>query len=482
MTRAALYARFSSDLQDARSITDQMALCRAKAATEGWDISGEYSDAAISGAALHNRPGLLDLVMAAKAKAFDVVITESLDRLSRDLEDIAGLHKRLSFWGVRIVTLADGEVNKLHVGVKGLISSIFLDDLAQKTRRGHIGRLNAGRIPGGKLYGYDVVKGGEMGLRSVNAVEADIVRRIFAEYVSGRSPRAIVRDLNLENVPAPLGGQWNASTVTGHPQRQNGIIQSRLYIGEVVYNRERMIKDPATGKRVHTVNPESQWLKHSLPELAIVDRDIFDRAQEMRTCSSQKHLTHRRRPKHLLSGKVVCGCCGHQMIVVREDRLGCSGRINKAICDNNRTIRLNTIQERVLDALKEHLLHPDLVAVAVETYRHERERLAAEHAKAARNSEKELTAVEGRIRRILAAIEDGGSLGPLTQRLADLEHEKNEILARVPAPIADKVLALHPRPCTPMRRGTTGRRSKISRRPLPKAIVQARKHCNWCAN
>ena len=55
---------------------------------------------------------------------------------SRDLEDIAGLHKRLAYWGVKIVTLADGEVGKLHVGLKGIIASIYLDDLAQKTRRG----------------------------------------------------------------------------------------------------------------------------------------------------------------------------------------------------------------------------------------------------------------------------------------------------------------------------------------------------------
>lgn len=444
MTRAAIYARFSSDLQDARSIVDQTSLCRVRAASEGWEVAAEYSDAAISGAALHNRPGLLDLLMAAKSKSFEIVLTESLDRLSRDLEDIAGLHKRLSFWGVRIVTLADGEVNKLHVGLKGLISSIFLDDLAQKTRRGHIGRLNAGRLPGGKLFGYDVVKGDDKGLRTINPAEAEIVRRIFREYVTGASPRAIVKGLNREGVQAPRGGLWNASTITGHPQRQNGIIQSRLYVGEVVYNRERMVKDPATGKRVHTVNPPSAWLTHLLPELAIVDRDTFDRAQELRQATGGKHLTHRRRPKHLLSGKVRCGCCGHQMIVVREDRLGCSGRINKAVCDNAKTIRLGKIQERVLDALKVHLLRPDLIAAAIEFYRQERERLASERAKAARAAERDLSAVEGKIRRIVAAIEDGGQIETLTKRLADLEREKREISARAPKTISDNVLSLHP--------------------------------------
>jgi DNA invertase Pin-like site-specific DNA recombinase len=68
---------------------------------------------------------LLDLLAAAQAREFDAVLTESIDRLSRDLEDIAGLHKRLAYWGVKIVTLADGEVGKLHVGLKGIIASIY---------------------------------------------------------------------------------------------------------------------------------------------------------------------------------------------------------------------------------------------------------------------------------------------------------------------------------------------------------------------
>jgi site-specific DNA recombinase len=141
--RVAIYARFSSDLQDVRSITDQVAAARDHATRQGWRVVAEFSDAAISGASLHNRPGLLDLLVAAQAQQFDAVLTESIDRLSRDLEDIAGLHKRLAYWGVKIVTLADGEVGKLHVGLKGIIASIYLDDLAQKTRRGQVGRVRA---------------------------------------------------------------------------------------------------------------------------------------------------------------------------------------------------------------------------------------------------------------------------------------------------------------------------------------------------
>ena len=154
--RAALYARYSSYLQDARSIAGQHALARALCEARGWSVERVFEDAAISGAtSIARRPGLSALMADSEKRAFDVVVTESLDRLSRDQETIAGIYKRLRYASVSIFTLADGEVSEIHVGLKGTMSAIFLADLAQKTRRGHHERLRAGRVPGGRLYGYD---------------------------------------------------------------------------------------------------------------------------------------------------------------------------------------------------------------------------------------------------------------------------------------------------------------------------------------
>ena len=71
----------------------------------------------------------------------DIVIAEALDRLSRDQEDIARIYKRLSFAQVTLVTLAEGEINELHNGLKGTMNALFLKDLANKTRRGQRGRV-----------------------------------------------------------------------------------------------------------------------------------------------------------------------------------------------------------------------------------------------------------------------------------------------------------------------------------------------------
>jgi len=141
--RAVIYARYSTELQRESSIDDQIRLCKAKIAAEGWVLAATFSDAAQSGAS-RLRPGYQRMLMEARTGAFDVIVAESLDRLSRDQEDVAALFKQLSFAGVRLVTLGEGEINELHVGLKGTMNALFLKDLAQKVRRGLEGRVRQG--------------------------------------------------------------------------------------------------------------------------------------------------------------------------------------------------------------------------------------------------------------------------------------------------------------------------------------------------
>jgi site-specific DNA recombinase len=105
--RAIVYARYSSDHQSEASIEDQVRICRALAERHGWELVQVYSDSAISGASIF-RPGYQKLLLDAHSKAFDIVAAEGLDRLSRDLADIATLHKQLSYLGIALVTVAEG--------------------------------------------------------------------------------------------------------------------------------------------------------------------------------------------------------------------------------------------------------------------------------------------------------------------------------------------------------------------------------------
>ncbi len=256
--KAALYARYSSDNQRDASIEDQLRICRARAEREGWTIIDSYTDRAISGASLL-RPGVQELISDALKGRFDVILAESLDRLSRDQEDIAGLYKRMRFADVSIVTLSEGEVSELHIGLKGTMGALFLKDLADKTRRGLRGRVEKGRSGGGLCYGYDVIRTADpddRGEREINPAEANVVRRIFRDYLSGQSSRTIAMTLNREGISGPQGKEWGPSTIHGNPKRGTGILNNELYIGRLVWNRPRYMKDPDTRKRVSRPNPE----------------------------------------------------------------------------------------------------------------------------------------------------------------------------------------------------------------------------------
>ena len=260
MTRAAIYARFSSALQSEASIEDQLRICRERAEREGWTVAEIFTDMAISGASMQ-RPGVQRLMQEASRGEFDIIVAEALDRLSRDQADVATLFKRLSFHGVKIVTLSEGEISELHVGLKGTMNQLFLKDLAAKTHRGLRGRVEAGRSGGGNSYGYDVVRRlGADGLpvtgeRTISEDEAALIRRIFAEFSDGLSPKAIARKLNRERIPGPSGKPWRDTAIRGHRIRGTGLLNNELYIGRLVWNRLRYIKDPETGRRVSRLNP-----------------------------------------------------------------------------------------------------------------------------------------------------------------------------------------------------------------------------------
>ena len=133
--RCALYARYSSDQQRPASIEDQFRVCRERAEREEWKIVGTYRDSVISGDSVILRPDVQALLEDARLGAFEIIVAEALDLMSRDQTDVATLYKHLCFAGVIIFTLAagEGEINELHVGLKGTMNALFLKDLATKT-------------------------------------------------------------------------------------------------------------------------------------------------------------------------------------------------------------------------------------------------------------------------------------------------------------------------------------------------------------
>lgn len=450
--RAVIYARYSSELQSNVSIEDQVRVCRERALADGHQVVEVFSDCAISGSHLHNRPGMQDLLRTARSGQFELLLAESLDRLSRDQEDVAAIYKRLTHAGVTITTLAEGVINELHIGLKGTMNALYLKDLAEKTRRGQRGRVEAGKIPGGNSYGYRIVRhmreDGTIstGEREINEAEACTVRRIFEDYAAGIPPRRIAAKLNGDTVPGPRGGLWNASTINGSRQRRNGILNNELYCGRIIYNRQHFVKDPDTGKRLSRPNPESRWITTEVPHLRIVDDALWERVHAIKSRYSSWAGNKRQTKRRLLSGLVRCGSCGGAMTIVNRERYSCSAKRERGTCSNPVGIQATELEERVLSGLRTILVGQEaLIEEFAQAFRDEIERLRRTRTNREEQLSKDLAKVERAIARCLAFITEGdGDPSSVAPALKDLEARKRDIQAQLDIGVRSKVVEIHP--------------------------------------
>ena len=451
--RAVIYARYSFDNQREASIEDQLEVCRRYVERQGWTIGEVYADQALSGASRF-RPAFQQMQVDAEQRRFDVIVVEALDRLSRKLADVADLHDRLSFLRIGLHTVATGEITPMHVGMLGTMAQMYLKDLAEKTRRGQLGRALKGRIPGGRAYGYDVLPAGPDGAgeRRINPAEAAVVQRIFALFAAGTSPRAIAKQLNAEGVPGPDGRDWRDTTIRGQLDRGTGILNNALYAGRLEWNRCAYVKDPRTGKRVARPNPRAQWEIVPVPELRIVDDALWDavkaRQAEVRLVMSRdadgNALNGAHRQKYLLSGLLACGVCGGGFTIVNAHDYGCATHRAKGTCGNQHRIRREELERRVLDGLKHRLLAPELVEEFARAFHDEVNRLAAEQAQGRAEDEGRLEAVRRKIASMIRAIEDGLYQPSMKARMAELEAEKAALEERLAAAPELPKVRLHP--------------------------------------
>ncbi len=446
--RAVIYARYSSENQRIESIADQVELCRRYAAAQGWTVVDTYSDAAMSGAS-NMRPAFQRMMSDARRGSFDVLVCEAIDRLGRNLSDVSAAYDDLVFARVSLHTVSYGLTTQMHIGIMGTMAQMALKDLRDKVKRGQLGRARAGKIPGGLAYGYQVVppapgveEGGE---RRIKPEEAEVVKRIFTDYARGVAPQRLARTLNEERVPGPGGRPWIDTTIRGQLDRGTGLLNNTLYIGQLSWNRCSYIKDPRTRKRVARVNPQSEWEIQHVPELRIIDDALWKQAKarqtEVRTeitrAPAGRGLNQTHRRQYLLSGLLICGACRGGYTMVAQDRYGCATRKGKGICDNSRTIARQNIERRVLGALRDEMLTPEVVDEFI---------AALSEASATRQKDlltqqlgwqRELTEVARKMEGIMQSIELGAWTSKVGERLKALEAREIEVQALQRAAVSE---------------------------------------------
>lgn len=453
--RVALYARYSIDKQRDESIEDQFRQAERYARQRGWSVVARYSDEAISGSVSERRPGYIDLRNALGSGAFDIVLAESTDRISRDPEHMAHFYKMATFNRVDIYTTGRGKVDVLSLGLSSTIAAIYLEDVAVRTRRGLEGRVEKGRSGGGRSYGYrqgkDALGLPETGLLEIDEIQAGIIRRIFRDYAGGDSPLKIAAALNAEGIPSPSvgterksSGHWKQNTINGNASRGTGILNNELYIGRLVWNRLTYSKNRHTERRVSRLNPRDLWQIVDVPHLRIVEGDLWqavkDRqaAQERRTVrltsTDRNHLSTGqtlRRRRYLLSGLLRCGICGGSMTVAGSGKYRsyyCANAKEKgpSVCSGMKGLHEAKASELVLPALRSELMQPEAYARFREEFRLHLVGSQSASEDALRLHDAQVAELETKHRNLVLAVENGDFAPAIIARLNAVDAELKE--------------------------------------------------------
>jgi site-specific DNA recombinase len=451
MKRAAIYARFSTDRQNERSIDDQIALCREIAKREGLRVVRIFKDYAKSGATL-DRDGVRELREAMLASEYEVLICESLTRLSRDEEDLHGLWKRLDFNAIDVLTV-DGKVTPMHVLMMSWFGKEYLRQLGIHVHRHHSAFAREGKIAGSVPYGYRIVKG-KPGEPEIDPEQAKIVRRIFRMYAEGMSPRFIALKLTHEGVPCSMHRReagdiaWNYQTLIGGGVARTGMLSNHLYIGELVWNQTRSMINPDTLKKNKRKTKEKPIITQ-VPHLRIVDQALWDAAQAQRDGRrrGKRPGTIIPRRDHLLAGILRCGVCNGMMRMVNSRQFACAAADAKGTCIHRKSYNGRLLVQGLSARLAQYTADPKLIEEAVGELK-AKFRVAAKNVKSESLDEarKRLNRAQLAIDRVVGLVlraviteqEAGAELVKLRQEKATYEERVRLIEAE------KNVVALHP--------------------------------------
>jgi site-specific DNA recombinase len=454
----AIYARYSSDLQDETSIDDQIALSERRAAANGHSVpdTNQFTDYAKSGASVLLRDGYKAMMKAAYDGHFSVLYVENVSRLSRNNGDVQKAIEHLTFLDITVIESATNTVlDPMGAAVKGLVAHLTRETTAQMVRRGLDGIVRSGFTAGGRPYGYrsapryphEKQRGGVL---LIVDDEAAIIVKIFERYAAGETPRAIAADLNRRGEKAPRGKRWAASCIHGETARGSGILNNELYAGRIVWNKSRMVVNPNTGKRVSRRNQPAEWVRADAEALRIVPDELWEAVAARKAKKQQEPPQRARAAKRVFSGLLRCGACGSGMSTKGKDKTGrtrfqCSRHKESGDCSDPRSYYIDEIEERVLGLLRSELQEPDAIRDFLETYEAEMKRLRMSSTTQRASLETELLKASARAERLNNLLMDG-LCDPVRTKpeLQSVLSRENELRQRLAAMATSNVVVLHP--------------------------------------
>ncbi|MEJ7785581.1 MAG: recombinase family protein [Solirubrobacteraceae bacterium] len=318
--RAAAYVRVSTERQakEGLSLDEQQRRVEAHIAAQGWTLVRTYVEAGVSGAVpFADRPEL-SLLMAS-LDGIDRVVIPKLDRLGRSTKALLDAFDVFEQAGVGVVSLAESidtatPVGKLTRTLLAAIAEFERDRLKERVTEVVDVRARQGVHHGGpQPYGYDYIRNekGESTKDGLVIIEAQavIIRRIFGDFIAGKTQRQIARELNDDGITTQRGGRWYQGTIS------------------------TLLKNPIYSGRVRTNGKVYDGLHDT-----IVEADTWAKACQLH---SGPKGSKRTTANHLLAGGLLkCGRCGSAMLAVTKptrtegvlyERYRCSLRADEGV-------------------------------------------------------------------------------------------------------------------------------------------------------
>lgn len=305
--RVAAYARVSTDSDE------QLESLKAQRehyenyikSNPEWEFAGLYYDEGISGTKKEKRPELLRMIRDCESNRVDYIITKSISRFARNTMDCLELVRQLLKIGVSIYF----EKENLNTGdMEGELMLSILSGFASEESASisqnmtwSISRKfqNGSFIIGSPPYGYANVNG-EM---VIVPEEAEVVKRIFSECLSGKGGSVIAKGLNRDKIPARRGDHWSSGTVID-------MLRNEKYKGDALF--QKTYTDSNYNRRPNRGEKDQFYCRnHHVP---IVTREVFSKAQKLMTQRAKNIRktanTEVYKNRYVLSGRIICGECG----------------------------------------------------------------------------------------------------------------------------------------------------------------------------
>lgn len=379
--KVGVYCRLSDEdrdkinrTDDSDSIINQRSMCLKYANQNGWDVVDIYSDDDFSGAGTY-RPDFERLMKDCESGKINLVLCKSQSRFSRDMGVIEYyLHNKFIEWGVRFVSIIDNadtnvESNKKSRQINGLINEWYLDDLSKNIRKSLKNKREDGLFMGSfASYGYDRSEDGHKLV--VDPVAAEVVKKIFQMYADGYGYHRIAEYLNNNNIPPrsvykrQKGSKFVCSccdyeTIKWRPDTIAQILRNEVYIGNLVQGKSTYVSYK-NHKQMKV--PEKDWCRIENTHEAIIDMETWNKVQSILG-------THYKGTKtgqiNYFTRKIYCSCCGKAFLRnvynVKSEKTGkrsymqCKGNKRFHICPNNKAIRMEKLEEILLNAINDLL-------------------------------------------------------------------------------------------------------------------------------